>query len=68
GDVRLAPGDVAYVLGRPDALRRVTDRALAETRDGGGAPDPGENSDTSGESDADHELERPRDREQPQER
>lgn len=29
GDVRLAAGDVAYVLGRPDALRRVTDRTLA---------------------------------------
>ncbi|WP_254522335.1 TrkA C-terminal domain-containing protein [Natrinema caseinilyticum] len=30
-DVRLAVGDVAYVLGRPDALRRVTDRTVAET-------------------------------------
>ncbi|OLZ41933.1 potassium transporter TrkA [Natrinema saccharevitans] len=29
GDVRLAAGDVAYVLGRPDALRRVTERTLA---------------------------------------
>uniref|UniRef100_UPI003F4A5B63 TrkA C-terminal domain-containing protein n=1 Tax=Natrinema sp. CGMCC1.2065 TaxID=3445767 RepID=UPI003F4A5B63 len=27
GDVRLAAGDVAYVLGRPDALRRVTERS-----------------------------------------
>ncbi len=30
-DVRLAAGDVAYVLGRPDALRRVTDRTLVES-------------------------------------
>jgi len=33
-DVRLAAGDIAYVLGRPDALRRVTDRTLVEPRDG----------------------------------
>ncbi|TMT87888.1 potassium transporter TrkA [Haloterrigena sp. H1] len=29
-DVQLAAGDVAYVLGRPAALRRVTDRTLVE--------------------------------------
>ena len=27
-DVRLAAGDVVYVLGRPEALRRVTDRTI----------------------------------------
>ena len=36
-DVRLAAGDVAYVLGRPDALRRVIDRTIAEP-DGEDAP------------------------------
>ncbi|WP_226005318.1 TrkA C-terminal domain-containing protein [Natrinema salinisoli] len=30
-DVRLAAGDVAYVLGRPEALRRVTERTLTYT-------------------------------------
>ncbi|RZH69341.1 TrkA C-terminal domain-containing protein [Natrinema altunense] len=30
GDLRLAAGDVAYVLGRPEALRRVTERTLIE--------------------------------------
>lgn len=34
GNVRLAVGDVAYVLGRPDTLRRVTDRTVARTVDG----------------------------------
>ncbi|MFD1565678.1 TrkA C-terminal domain-containing protein [Haloarchaeobius amylolyticus] len=32
-DVRLAAGDIAYVLGRPDALRRVADRTLVEPTD-----------------------------------
>ncbi|AFO59394.1 MULTISPECIES: TrkA C-terminal domain-containing protein [unclassified Natrinema] len=31
GDLRLAADDVAYVLGRPEALRRVTERTLVET-------------------------------------
>ncbi|ELY91644.1 TrkA C-terminal domain-containing protein [Natrinema altunense] len=30
GNLRLAAGDVAYVLGRPEALRRVTERTLIE--------------------------------------
>jgi hypothetical protein len=41
-DVRLAVGDVAYVLGRPEALRRVTERtAVAEDppTDGGSEPE-----------------------------
>jgi len=33
-DVRLAAGDIAYVLGRPDALRRVTDRTLVDSAAG----------------------------------
>jgi len=33
GDVRLTAGDVAYVLGRPDALRRVTERTVAPSTD-----------------------------------
>nr|WP_242611620.1 TrkA C-terminal domain-containing protein [Natrinema hispanicum] len=33
-DVRLAAGDVAYVLGRPEALRRVTDRTLVDSAAG----------------------------------
>ncbi|WP_226040443.1 TrkA C-terminal domain-containing protein [Natrinema sp. DC36] len=68
GGVRLAVGDIAYVLGRPDALRRVIDRTLVETRDGGGAPDRGEDSESGGESDADREHERVRERERPRER
>ncbi|MGQ3411703.1 potassium transporter TrkA [Natrinema sp. LN54] len=36
GDERLAAGDVAYVLGRPDALRRVTERTLVEAGDRSG--------------------------------
>ncbi|WP_193364766.1 potassium transporter TrkA [Natrinema versiforme] len=33
GSERLAAGDIAYVLGRPDALRRVTERTLVEASD-----------------------------------
>ncbi|ELY74731.1 TrkA C-terminal domain-containing protein [Natrinema pallidum] len=39
GDLRLAAGDVAYVLGRPEALRRVTERTLVETTEQRADPD-----------------------------
>ncbi|QLK24940.1 TrkA C-terminal domain-containing protein [Natrinema zhouii] len=68
GDVRLAAGDTAYVLGRPDALRRVTDRTLVGPRDVDGTLEQGRDSDSDGEPDIDSEPESPRDRERPQER
>lgn len=62
GDVRLASGDVAYVLGRPEALRRVTERTLVRTassdRERARAPD----ADRDGGSNADRERERPQER------
>ncbi|WP_408957292.1 TrkA C-terminal domain-containing protein [Natrinema sp. 74] len=68
GDVRLAVGDTAYVLGRPDALRRVTERtlAVARTEDEGATTGRRPGSNALGESDADRdserEPERPRER------
>ncbi|WP_254763045.1 TrkA C-terminal domain-containing protein [Natrinema marinum] len=62
GDVRLAAGDTAYVLGRPDALRRVTERTLVVTRDDEedepASADQGAESDGAGGSNADSDLER----------
>ncbi|SEW21666.1 TrkA C-terminal domain-containing protein [Natrinema salifodinae] len=84
GDVRLAAGDVAYVLGRPDALRRVTERILDRGRernrapDGDRAPAPDSESDGAGDRDgdgradkyssADRDRNRDREPEQPRER
>ncbi|SER55601.1 TrkA C-terminal domain-containing protein [Natrinema salaciae] len=67
GDVRLAAGDVAYVLGRPAALRRVTERTLDRRADpsraGDRAPAEGGPEGPEGpESDRDPEPERPRER------
>ncbi|MDS0473639.1 TrkA C-terminal domain-containing protein [Natrinema sp. 1APR25-10V2] len=66
GDVRLAAGDVAYVLGRPDALRRVTERTLTVARDEDGTATADREPDSSApeEPDADREREpeRPRER------
>ncbi|WP_226481061.1 TrkA C-terminal domain-containing protein [Natrinema amylolyticum] len=62
GDVRLAAGDVAYVLGRPEALRRVTERTLVQ------AAERSEESDRNPDVDADADREPGRERERTQER
>ncbi|MBZ6494462.1 TrkA C-terminal domain-containing protein [Natrinema longum] len=56
GDVRLAAGDTAYVLGRPEALRRVTERTLVGPTE------------RSGDSDRDAEPASMRERERTRER
>ncbi|WP_222920058.1 TrkA C-terminal domain-containing protein [Natrinema sp. SYSU A 869] len=58
GDVRLAAGDVAYVLGRPEALRRVTERTLVQTTERSEDP----NRDPGPDSDQEWERERTRER------
>ncbi|QCC58351.1 TrkA C-terminal domain-containing protein [Natrinema thermotolerans] len=61
GDVRLAAGDVAYVLGRPDALRRVTERSLADA-DSSATPPADDGQRAAADSDRGHAPERPRER------
>ncbi|WP_425495426.1 TrkA C-terminal domain-containing protein [Natrinema halophilum] len=54
-DVRFATGDVAYVLGRPDALRRVSERTLNLPADGEHEPDVNRADDRNRNSDFDRE-------------
>ncbi|WP_455449908.1 TrkA C-terminal domain-containing protein [Natrinema thermotolerans] len=61
GDVRLAAGDVAYVLGRPDALRRVTERSLADA-DESATPPADDGQRAAADPDHGHAPERPRER------
>ncbi|AGB33115.1 TrkA-C domain protein [Natrinema pellirubrum DSM 15624] len=61
GDVRLAAGDVAYVLGRPDALRRVTERSLADA-DESATPPADDGQQAAADPDHGHAPERPRER------
>ncbi|OAQ51850.1 hypothetical protein HTG_15820, partial [Natrinema mahii] len=62
GDVRLAAGDVAYVLGRPDALRRVTERTLVSTDESASEAAADDARSEDADSAPDRTPERPRER------